>query len=139
MYRKLGFLNLITGCLLAGVGAQEFKNVNIYSDASCGSDPNDLDVLTHQLSFSPKVGGPYEKAQWSNCYQSNIKLGGWKKTEEGKYAVYVDTSDLGGRCILNFYSTHPGSGFACQNKYKSLSIVRNTCPMIALSEGFGFA
>ncbi|KAK8041494.1 hypothetical protein PG994_014501 [Apiospora phragmitis] len=31
------------------------------------------------------------------------------------------------------------SGYACQDKYKSLSKVRNTCPMITLLEGFGYA
>lgn len=140
MYRKPSILMLTTGSLLAGgVGAQQFKDVNLFSSPGCGDDLHDLDVLTHELSFSPKVGGQYKDAQWSDCYQSTMKEGGWPHTDEGKYAMYVDTSDLAGDCFLHFYATHPGTGFACQNKVKSLSKTKNTCPMVPLGEGFGYA
>lgn len=141
MSPKSSILTLTTTSLLllAGVRAQEFKDLNIWSGPSCGDDPNDLETLTHQLSFSPDLGGKFKDAQWSACYGSQMDLSGWEKTDEGKYQVYVDTSDLDGNCWLNFYSTHPDSGFACQNKYKSFPKSKNTCPLVALSQGFGYA
>lgn len=91
---------LALGLFAAGANSQDGAiNFDVYSVSDCGDDPNNLEVLSTQLTLEPPSGD----SGWSECMETSIDLSNWPVTDEGKYSIWVDTNTLDNDCELTFY------------------------------------
>ncbi|KAF5011585.1 hypothetical protein FDECE_2306 [Fusarium decemcellulare] len=126
----------------ARVQAQEFTQVDLYSVENCDPDPNDLEIQSFQLGFSPKKD---DKGQdYSGCMSASIVPAGWPTTPEGKYPVWVDTSSFGEGCSMLFFqlpgSQEEGEVWPCKNGlYRKVQKDKTACGDLDLTQKFGYA
>ncbi|KAM0231504.1 hypothetical protein ACHAP5_011035 [Fusarium lateritium] len=126
----------------AKVQAQVFTNVDLYSTEGCDPDPNDLEIQSMQLGWSPQTD---DKGQeFSGCNSASIVPTGWPSTGNGKYPVWVDTSEFGEGCSMLFYelpgSQEEGGIWPCRNGlYRRVQKNRTPCGDLTLTQNFGYA
>lgn len=124
------------------VQAQEFINADVYSAETCDPDPNDLDVQSFQLGFSPQKDD--KGNDYSGCMEATIIPTGWPTTANGKYPVWIDTSKFGEKCSMLFFqlpgSLEEGSDWPCRNGlYRRVQKDKTPCGDLELTQKFGYA
>jgi hypothetical protein len=141
--------NMMTKCSLLAlalaairVQGQEFKNIDLYSIENCDPDPNDLEVQSFQLGFSPKKDA--KGNDYSGCIEASIVPTGWPTTENGKYPVWVDTTKFDKDCSMLFFnlpgSEEEGDIWPCKNGlYRRVQKNRTSCGDLELTQRFGYA
>ncbi|RYP85302.1 hypothetical protein DL770_005048 [Monosporascus sp. CRB-9-2] len=97
---KTYWLAMALGLFAASARAQEFKDIALYSASDCGDDPNNLEILSTQLSVELIDGGEGS----SGCMQAAIDLPNWPVTDSGRYRVWVETGEIEHDCQLLFYN-----------------------------------
>lgn len=128
--------------LLVQVSAQEFQDIEIYSTSDCGANPNDPDSLSTLLSFQPRHG--QSGAASTNCMESFIDLPTWPTVDQGKYKIYVDSSNIDDKCALLFYHLDDEreelkGDAVCRSLYRKVSPSKTPCGDLILTQHFGYA
>ncbi|CAF3457032.1 unnamed protein product [Fusarium graminearum] len=124
------------------VQAQEFTNMDLYSEETCNPDPNDLDVQSFQLGVNTQTDD--KGNEYSGCNSATIVPQGWPTNANGKYPVWIDTAKFGEGCSMLFFnlpgSQEEGDIWPCRNGlYRKIQKDKTPCGDLELTQKFGYA